>query len=176
MACLYLLVDLIYMLTLNPTNHTNAFTYHPSKPTQGIVELVVKVAQLSDPHSLACRQGTTSDVTAARAARDRAYQHLLAVLQPLVRGSSPMAAPVGAAAAAVAERGAGAQSAGTPLTPTEVRAAKEALIQVGSSPRPWVYRGESVGGWERELGRRGIGWVSKAAACGPGNFASSRHH
>jgi hypothetical protein len=97
-----------------------------------VVELVVKVAQLSDPHSLAARQGGTSDVTAARAARSRAYSHLLGVLKPLVTGTPTLAAPVGAAAAAAGSSGgAGAPSAGTALTAGETRAAKEAIIQVG---------------------------------------------
>ena len=93
------------------------------------------MAQLSDPHSQASRQGASSDISAARAGRDRAYAHLLAVLKPLVQGQALLAAPVGAAAAAAAAAGgpgggAGAQSAGTALTRAEVLAAKEAIIQV----------------------------------------------
>jgi hypothetical protein len=98
---------------------------------QGVVNLVVKVAQLSDPHSLAARTGSTTDIASARAARSRAYQHLLAVLKPLVLGAPTVAAPVGAAAATAGSgAGAGTQSAGTPLAPAEVKAAKEAMIQV----------------------------------------------
>lgn len=98
-----------------------------------MVELVVKVAQLSDPHSLAARQGSTSDITAARAARSRAYQHLLGVLKPLVTGTPTLAAPVGAAAAAAGSSGGGAgtPASGTALTAGETKAAKEAIIQVG---------------------------------------------
>lgn len=106
---------------------------------QGVVELVVKVAQLSDPHSLAALQGSTSDVTAARAARSRAYQHLLGVLKPLVTGTPTLAAPVGAAAAAAGSSGgAGAPASGTALTAGETKAAKEAIIQVGGCG--WVCR------------------------------------
>lgn len=98
---------------------------------QGVVDLVVKVAQLSDPHSLAARQGGTSDIAAARAARGRAYQHLLGVLKPLVLGTETLAAPTGAAAAAAgSDGGAGGQAAGKALTAAEMKAAKQAVIQV----------------------------------------------
>lgn len=104
---------------------------------QGMVALVVKCAQLSDPHSLAARQGSTSDIAAARANRKASYQYLLAELQPLIAGSQLLAAPVGqAAAAAGANGGAGQLKNGTPMSPAEMRAAKEAIIQVSR-----VFRG-----------------------------------
>lgn len=104
-----------------------------SSCVQGVVELVLRVAQLNDPHSLAARQGGTTDITAARAARSRAYQHLLAVLRPLVTGTPTLAAPMGTAAtAAGSSGGAGAQSSGTALTAAETKAAKEAIVQVSA--------------------------------------------
>jgi hypothetical protein len=119
------------------------------RPSQGVVDLVVKVAQLADPHSLAARQGTTSDIAAARAARGRAYQHLLGVLKPLVVGVVMLAAPTGAAAAAAGSSGgAGTQAAGKALTAVEMKAAKQAIIQVCFD-----------GGWVV------LGWVRPTSTC-----------
>jgi hypothetical protein len=100
---------------------------------QGVVELVLRCAALADPHSQAWRLGSSTDTAAARAARDRCYSHLLAVLKPLLGvGPPPVAAPLGAAAAAAgtAGAGAGAEAEGSPLTPKERLAAKEAMMQV----------------------------------------------
>lgn len=99
---------------------------------EGVVELVLRCAALADPHSQAWRLGSSADTAAARAARDRCYSHLLGVLKPLLGvGPPPVAAPLGAAAAAAgtAGAGAGAEAEGSPLTPKERLAAKEAMMQ-----------------------------------------------
>jgi hypothetical protein len=96
---------------------------------------VLRCAALADPHSQAWRLGSSADTAAARAARDRCYSHLLGVLKPLLGvGPPPVAAPMGAAAAAAGTEGAGAgaEAEGSPLTPKERLAAKEAMMQVGS--------------------------------------------
>lgn len=97
---------------------------------------MIRCAAVADPHSLAWRHGSSADTAAARAARDRCYSHLLNILKPLLGvGAPPKAAPVGAAAAAAGDAGSGGAGAGAPeegalLTPTERRAAKDAMMQV----------------------------------------------
>jgi hypothetical protein len=61
----------------------------------------------------------------------RAYQHLLGVSMPLVLGTVTLAASRGAAAAAAGSSGgAGTQAAGKALTAAQMKAAKQAIIQV----------------------------------------------